>query len=298
MNHEYSTKNHLDFFSLTGMGRGDITLNIVDIGAELLESSDHIYASLMEAAQVNLVAFDPFMNEQGNRNGDDNIVEDLKGRTASLKILPYFAGTGKQATFHVNKFRPTSSLYPTNHALLNDFFALSKMCRSKKTMVVDTARLDEIIDLPYCDLLKLDIQGSELDALKGAEKLLNKTLVIHTEAEFSPVYRNQPLFADIDTYLRENEFEFIDFISMGYNRYKAFPNEYSKSRLLWTDCIYLKSTAAMLDISNMALIHAALIMHENYKKYDLAAHLLKLHDKRYRTRYYAKYVAAIKRSLS
>ena len=74
---------------------------------------------------------------------------------------------------------------------------------------VDQVRLDGILDQDI-DVLKLDLQGYELDALKGCEKLLPRIKAITTEVEFVPLYEGQPLFADIDIYLRARGFRFLN----------------------------------------------------------------------------------------
>lgn len=66
--------------------------------------------------------------------------------------------------------------------------------------------------IPRVDFLKLDTQGTELEVLKGAEGYLSsrRVSVIKTEVSFLPVYRNQCLFGDIDRYLRQHGFVFVD----------------------------------------------------------------------------------------
>src|SRR5207248_2510884 len=56
------------------------------------------------------------------------------------------------------------------------------------------------------DFIKLDTQGSELDILQGAGFLLDDCLGLQLEVMFSPLYEGQPLFADVDTYLRSRGF--------------------------------------------------------------------------------------------
>ena len=62
------------------------------------------------------------------------------------------------------------------------------------------------------DLLKIDTQGSELDVLKGAGDLLNNTSYIECEVEFVPLYKDQPLFQDIEDYLKSYNFKLAKFI--------------------------------------------------------------------------------------
>jgi FkbM family methyltransferase len=75
----------------------------------------------------------------------------------------------------------------------------------KQTAALPQVRLDEVIDSPI-DVLKLDLQGYEIEALKGAERLLDRIRLIITEVAFVPLYDNQPLFGDVDAFLRQRGF--------------------------------------------------------------------------------------------
>jgi FkbM family methyltransferase len=59
------------------------------------------------------------------------------------------------------------------------------------------------------DLLKLDTQGSELDILKGAVATLEHVQVVMSEVEFNPFYEGQPLFGDVDRWMRDRGFELL-----------------------------------------------------------------------------------------
>ena len=64
---------------------------------------------------------------------------------------------------------------------------------------------------PSPDLIKLDTQGSELDILKSLSKNnLNNVLGIEIEVEFIEMYKNQPLFGEINSFLSKNNFEILD----------------------------------------------------------------------------------------
>ncbi len=67
-------------------------------------------------------------------------------------------------------------------------------------------------NLERIDFLKLDAQGAELRILKGARDYLSsgKIAVIKTEVSFLPVYRGQCTFSDIDRFLKEQGFLFVD----------------------------------------------------------------------------------------
>ncbi len=65
------------------------------------------------------------------------------------------------------------------------------------------------------DLLWMDMQGSELNALKGAGDFIKNIKVINTEVEFFFEYKDQPLFKDVKKYLNKNGFRLYTFSTMG-----------------------------------------------------------------------------------
>jgi FkbM family methyltransferase len=71
-------------------------------------------------------------------------------------------------------------------------------------------------------LLKLDVQGYELEVLKGAEKTLNSIDYIVIEANLEQLYVNQPSFTEINAYLNSKNFELdsmLDFNLGNNNKY-------------------------------------------------------------------------------
>ena len=66
-------------------------------------------------------------------------------------------------------------------------------------------RLDGVV-LDPIDVLKLDLQGYELEALRGLGERLQQVRTILTEAEFVPLFEGQPLFGDVDAALRKAGF--------------------------------------------------------------------------------------------
>ncbi|MDX2426946.1 MAG: FkbM family methyltransferase [Cycloclasticus sp.] len=82
------------------------------------------------------------------------------------------------------------------------------------------------------DLLKLGLQGYELVALKGCGKLLESIKIIAIEIEFIPLYDGQPLFGDIDVYLRAQGFRML-------NLYELYTHP--DGQLTAGDAVYLNS---------------------------------------------------------
>jgi FkbM family methyltransferase len=97
-------------------------------------------------------------------------------------------------TFYVNDNDATSSLLPRTKGERRYY---SKKAGSRCTVEVDVLTIDEILQqngIDHIDILKFDIQGGELMALRGAEKTLqeSRVSVIYTETLFVPHYEKNP----------------------------------------------------------------------------------------------------------
>jgi FkbM family methyltransferase len=73
------------------------------------------------------------------------------------------------------------------------------------------------------DFLKLNVQGGELEVLKGGTGLLVGTLGVLVEVSFVESYRARPMFADIDAFLRGAGFTFFDLLAHHYVGRAAAP---------------------------------------------------------------------------
>ena len=72
------------------------------------------------------------------------------------------------------------------------------------------------------DFINLDNQGWYLFILEGGAEVLKKSCFgIEVEAEFAPVYRGQPLFADVDAFVRSLGFELFDIRPYYWKRKKG-----------------------------------------------------------------------------
>ncbi|MCJ2142950.1 FkbM family methyltransferase [Methylobacterium sp. E-066] len=155
-------------------------------------NEDHIYSPLVKFGRARVIAFEPLVEKARERaESDSNVV-----------MLNNFVGSGETGRFHVTRFDPASSLYEPDSGFLLQFSALKEMCEVANVGIVATTRLDDIIVIGNCDILKIDGQGGELDVLRGGSRVLITVACVHCKAKFSPVYTGQPLFSDVDNYLR------------------------------------------------------------------------------------------------
>lgn len=152
-----------------------------------------------------------------------------------------------ESSLYVTEQLACTSLYPPNQSYLERFTPiLPDSFRLNFTVEIETTTLDiycQQSGIEEIDFLQVDVQGADLNVLRGASLLLSRSiLAVQTEVEFSHLYVNQPLFADIDTYLRK-----YDFILFDLDHCSRYPRSrspiYSKSRpgqLLWADAFYFR----------------------------------------------------------
>lgn len=136
--------------------------------------------------------------------------------------------------FHLNEYSATSSVYPRPGSGRRYYPSLA--AHSEVTSV-EALRLDDFAaenNIGEIDLLKIDIQGGELDAFRGAERLLRerRIKVIYTEAYFVPHYENAPLLWDQAIYLAQFGYTIFGL----YDEYVA-----SNGQLRYADAIFVSS---------------------------------------------------------
>jgi FkbM family methyltransferase len=156
-----------------------------------------------------------------------------------------------------------SSLYPPNRHLCHRFSLaasnekniafrltpLSQVTEVKEKVNVECTTLDEELRDIDLDFLKIDVQGAELDILRGAsEKLLKNLLAIQLEVEFTSIYQDQPLFVDIDQFLRGQGFSLLS-INPSYRPRVMAPIGLRKygsrtGQILWGEAIYYRDLLA------------------------------------------------------
>ena len=105
-----------------------------------------------------------------------------------------------------------------------------------KTIEVEQVRMDQLLVDCDIDIVKLDIQGYEMEALQGMEGLLHSIKIIVTEVAFIPLYENQPLFSDIDLFLQKINFQL-------FNLYGLYTQR--DGRLTSGDAVFLNKNAVV-----------------------------------------------------
>jgi FkbM family methyltransferase len=111
---------------------------------------------------------------------------------------------------HLMKFSPATSLLRPTSLRIPDFPA----AETQETIEVKVGRLDSVVRghplarKPY--LLKIDVQGFELEVLQGAVDILPDVSAIVCEVNAVSFYEGQAGFEDIYGFVRQHNFKLVD----------------------------------------------------------------------------------------
>ena len=107
---------------------------------------------------------------------------------------------------------------------------------------------------------------------------MESTLVVQAEVNFIPMYKDQPLFADVDAYLRSKGFAVHAFYGpqgRAFHPVKVNNQEHARiNQAMWADMVYVRNFMNFRDLAPDDLLRIACLMHDVYGSYDLAAHAL------------------------
>ncbi|MDP1624572.1 MAG: FkbM family methyltransferase [bacterium] len=111
----------------------------------------------------------------------------------------------KTAAIHVTKDDDSSSMLPIMETQSNMFpGATEKETRQVTVLPLSQALGD--ISIPPASLLKIDVQGFELDVLQGCEDILDKFSYLYIECSFIELYEGQALAHQIIAWLEQRNF--------------------------------------------------------------------------------------------
>ncbi len=193
--------------------------------------------------------------------------------------------------FYFTRKKEVSSIFKPNRALLNSFPNPERFDIMENTFLsADT--LDAQCSahaIGDVDFIKIDTQGSELFILQGADNILNTTVFgLEVEVEFVPLYEKQPLFAEVDSYVRGFGFQLFDLKQRYWKRTTGNKLAQLKGQITYADALYLKELdsfgkilepLAEDEIKKSKILRAILICVYVYGYLDYAVELFKKYER-------------------
>lgn len=273
-------------WSLLELFPEEFLINILDVGAALNEQPP--YQSLVDAGRARIIGFEPNPQECETLNREYG---------EPHRFFPYFVGDGRPATFHETNWVLTGSLYAPNSSLLEKFQNLAELTRPVATHSVSTTRIDDIAEIDDVDFVKIDVQGSELVVFQNALRTLADVLLIQTEVEFVEFYQGQPMFADVDIFLRSNGFQFHTFNGFGTRAFKPLivngDINAGFRQALWSDAVYVRDWMHLEALDELKLRKYAVLAHDLLRSYDLAHLVLDALDRKIGSGFAATYLTRL-----
>lgn len=256
-----------DFTALFAVLGLEGRLRVIDVGAA--PGAPPSYAALMDDGRVELLALEPDAVQAARLR---------KRHGARATVLEHVLGDGAPGIFHETSARFTASLLEPDNDLAAAFNGLAPLSQVTARRPVVTVRLDDLPQAAGTDHIKLDAQGGEGAILAGARNTLAETLVVETEALFLPLYRGQPLFADLDIALRARGFVFHTFRTLGQRAFAPLlvdgKETAALNQILWADAVYVRDWTALETLPTDKLRRYAALMHGLYGSYDLALRIV------------------------
>lgn len=212
-------------------------LIVVDVGARGgKESHWRVYED-----QIKIIGFDPDKKECARLN---KLSDEI-----NVRYFPYAlwetSGTRK---FYMMRNLASSSFFKPKIEFWKRFpdevNLTTRKIASVKTINLDSFTNEQGVD--YVDFIKLDVEGAELAALKGATNLLKKSVLgVTCEIQFIQTLKHQPVFAEVDSFLRSFGFVLFDLglIRLGRKALSTEPGSKDNGQVLAGHALYLRDGA-------------------------------------------------------
>jgi FkbM family methyltransferase len=198
---------------------------ILDIGGGI-GASVNIYSKLLPENRI--MVFEPILENYTR-------IKSTFSNVKNIEVCNFAVGNeNAKKQINVANRVTSSSIFPLSADPESDFYNENSLGQNR-TETIEIVRLDDFLAKTndIIGILKIDVQGYEMNVLKGAEITLKRTKIIVLEVTNHDVYVGSDKYFDIDIYLREHDFTLYDII----------PSVLDKGRLKEWDVIYISNSA-------------------------------------------------------
>ncbi|MDA7780686.1 FkbM family methyltransferase [Candidatus Pelagibacter sp.] len=194
---------HLDFFSHIK----ELKV-IVDIGAhkgQFALISKYIYKN------AKIFSFDPLKSSK-------KIYKSVLKKKDGYHFFDCAIGPKNTfAKINIARSNDSSSLLDFSDKLI-DIYKHAEKVSEEKIKIRRLANCLKKKNIEKPSLLKLDVQGYEIEALKGCNDLLHHFDYIYIECSFVELYKKQPLYNEIKKWLKKRKFTYVKNFNKSFDR--------------------------------------------------------------------------------
>lgn len=196
--------------------------SVIDVGASIGDTSEN-FCNIFPNALVH--AFEPYPPFQ-------EFIRQKSVKNSRIKLVPFaMAKTSGDVVMHINQSEGTNSLLKPN--IQGQDSVYGELLKGKGTIKIKATSLDDWIrkaGVKKVDILKLDIQGFELEALRGAEASLGNRQImsIFCEVMFNKFYQAQAPWEELVSEISKH----------GFFLYNFFNHSFAKGQLLQADGLF------------------------------------------------------------
>ena len=182
---------------------------IVDIGAN---NGQFTLAARDTYKKTKIISFEPLTKPSKK-------FKRFFAKDKNIVLYKYAIGSKiSQSLIHVSKKNDSSSLLPIG-SKQSSIFPGTNESHLEKIQISTLHQLIKKEDLISPVLVKIDVQGYELETLKGCVEYIPKFDIIIVECSFVELYEGQALADEVIKYLNKYSFKFEGIYNMYYDKY-------------------------------------------------------------------------------
>lgn len=161
--------------------------SIVDIGANTGQFARHARVAFPEAR---IISFEPV------ESCYTELVHTFSGDSNFRAYNCAIGKSNRKTTFYTNEYAPSSSMLEIAEEHIKYF----PNTENTTATVIEEKLFEEVVDIASLEkpcLVKIDVQGYELEIISNNDKLLSAADVVIVETSFKQLYQGQPLFDNV-----------------------------------------------------------------------------------------------------
>ncbi|MDX2306652.1 MAG: FkbM family methyltransferase [Hyphomicrobium sp.] len=214
-------------------------VELVDVGGAM--GIDPRWAPLRPGL-LRVMSFDPDARSHSGM--------EKKAVSGDVVVPVGLAGTAGRRRLHLTSGEFASSLYPPNMDVLRSYCVAPWYAPSGEAEIsVET--LDAALGgTPEWspDFVKVDVEGADLEVLKGGPSALGRAFGVQIEVSIVPRNTGAPLLPEIDAWMREQGFLPWFVMREHWVRSNLVHGATSRPQAAWADIVYFRPLAWCLDV--------------------------------------------------